>query len=222
MCEVLEAPTVSHSRHVLTAAGRRKHVTVSAAKQRLHARITLSFGALSAASRATLSGAAPGAADSSRLAQYAHDLIASWELLRAIKSYRTPHTTRAYAHVAVWAHPFIMGPYYSWVALGPRGGTEAAGLAFAIFLAVAMSVALSALLNARIALEDPFVPGLLDTIRVGKELGLVQQNLAAFAAMAGDSQPLAAPNGDSAHAGRGAGAEAGADRELRVLVNDCA
>jgi hypothetical protein len=115
-----------------------------------------------------------------------------------------------------------MGPYYSWVALGPRGGTEAAGLAFAIFLAVATSVALSALLNARIALEDPFVPGLLDTIRVGKELGLVQQNLAAFAAMAGDSQPLAPPNGDSAHAGRGAGAEAGADRELRVLVNDCA
>lgn len=87
LCEamraVLEAPTVSHSRHVLTPYGRRRHRAVSAAKSALHARITLAFGALSAASRDTLVAAAlPAGADTSRIAQYHRDLIAAWEQLR--------------------------------------------------------------------------------------------------------------------------------------------
>jgi hypothetical protein len=216
MTQVLEAPTVSHSRHVLTAAGRRKHVAVSVSKRALHARITASFSALSAASRDTLAACAPGA-DASRLAQYQRDMIQSWEQLRCLKSYRTPQTTRAFAHVAVWAHPLIMGPYYAWVSAGT-------GVGFAVFLAVATAVALSALLNARIALEDPFVPGLLDTIRVAKELGLVQQNLAAFAAADGNGDE---DDGNEADGGDGSkeapqqqhsGANGGGDEHHCVAV----
>jgi hypothetical protein len=210
MGEVLVAPTVSHGRHLLTSAGRHKHVAVSAIKRRLHARIMLAFGAISAAARDTVAYSAAPGADASRLAQYHRDLMAAWERLRCVKSYRTPQTTRAYAHVAVWAHPFIMGPYYAWVAgAGGAHPDGAAGLGFAIFLAVATAVSLSALVNARYALEDPFVPGLLDTIRVGKELGLVQQNLAAWAA---------ADSAGSADAAAACSAGENGD-ELRVAVH---
>ena len=76
----------------------------------------------------------------------------------------------------MWVCSILYGPYYAWVA-GVNVAGPSAGLGFAIFLAVATAVALSALLNARYVLEDPFVPGPMDTIRVEKELELVRHNL---------------------------------------------
>ena len=59
------------------------------------------------------------------------------------------------------------------------GGT--ANVGFAVFLAAVTAVSLSALVNARYVLEDPFVAGPLDTLRVAREFALVKENLAAMA-----------------------------------------
>ena len=59
------------------------------------------------------------------------------------------------------------------------GGT--ANIGFAVFLAAVTAVSLSALVNARYVLEDPFVAGPLDTLRVAREFSLVKENLAAMA-----------------------------------------
>jgi hypothetical protein len=138
---ILVAPTVSHGRHMLTQQGRRRHAAVSRLKRTLHTRIALSMAALSAAS------AGSGSSDASRLVQLLRDLASAWGQLQYIKAYRTPMTTRAFSHVAVWVCSIMFGPYYAWA-------SEATGLGFTIFLAVAIAVALSALLNARYVLED--------------------------------------------------------------------
>jgi hypothetical protein len=187
---ILVAPTVSHGRHMLTQQGRRRHAAVSRLKRTLHTRIALSMAALSAAS------AGSGSSDASRLVQLLRDLASAWGQLQYIKAYRTPMTTRAFSHVAVWVCSIMFGPYYAWA-------SEATGLGFTIFLAVAIAVALSALLNARYVVEDPFVPGAMDTIRVAKEFELVRHNLRVMAHARGiidvsaaeAEKPLAAADG---------------------------
>ena len=171
---VLVAPTVSHGRHMLTASGRRRHAALSGQKRALHTRIAVSLAALSAASSGS------GAADASRLVQLLRDATSAWMQLQFIKSYRTPQSARAFSHVAVWVCSVLYGPYYAWVA-GVDVAGPSAGLGFAIFLAVSTAMALSALLNARYVLEDPFVPGPMDIIRVEKEFELVRQNLRVMA-----------------------------------------
>jgi hypothetical protein len=83
--------------------------------------------------------------------------------------------------------PSSWGPItHGWPAREAPPPAAPANLGFAVFLAVATAVSLSALLNARYVLEDPFVSGPLDTVRVGKELRLVQHNLWAMTAAGED------------------------------------
>ena len=189
---VLVAPPVSHGRHMLTASGRRRHAAVSGQKRALHTRIAVSLAALSAAS------AGSGSADASRLVQLLRDATSAWAQLQFIKAYRTPQSARAFSHVAVWVCSILYGPYYAWVA-GVDVAGPAAGLGFAVFLAVSTAVALSALLNARYVLEDPFVPGPMDTIRVEKELELVRHNLRVMAQARGQTGDLKSPAEAAGH-----------------------
>ncbi len=198
MCEVLLAPTVSHSRHVLTAAGRRQHDKVTAVTRRLHVRITLSAAALSAAARQS------GCVELSRISEYQRNLWSSWHVLHFIKTYRTPQSTRAYAHVTLWACPFVMGPYSAWVA-------QQTNLAFAVALAVLTAVGLSALINARFILEDPFVPGMMDTIKVAKEFKILKTQLQEIAEA--DGETVVGSDGEAVAGHNDMPAEAAARRD---------
>lgn len=165
-CDVLLAPNVSRSRHLLTAPGRQKRCRVQAFKAERHMRIATGFSRLSAAAEELKTAGLPGN-EAARLRQYNSLMMGQWETVRNVKRYRTPLTTRVFARLYILLHPFIMGPYYAYIAgVGIRGGQEHTNFAFAVMLAVLTSVALSALFNIRYALEDPFVEGSLDTIRV--------------------------------------------------------
>lgn len=175
MRQYLCAPTVSHTRHVLTASGRRRHALVGMAKRRLLERITRGFIALSLAARDVA-----GIVDGGRLSVTLQTIMSLWEQLRYLKAYRSAQATRVYSHVAVWAHAFIFGPYYAWCAeaADSRGDESIPRLGYAIFLAVATAVSLSALLNARLVLEDPFV-GTVDSVKTDRELDNLVLNLRA-------------------------------------------
>ena len=43
--------------------------------------------------------------------QYSQLLMGQWEVVRNVKRYRTPLTTRCFGRLANLMHPFIMGPY---------------------------------------------------------------------------------------------------------------
>lgn len=83
--------------------------------------------------------------------QYVTSMQVAWEQVRIIKRYRTPLSTRAFSRIFIWAHPFIMGPYYAYIAgVGSAAGTD---VGFATAHAAITSLALCALLNARYQLE---------------------------------------------------------------------
>lgn len=49
--------------------------------------------------------------EAARLRQYSQLLMGQWEVVRNVKRYRTPLTTRCFGRIANLMHPFIMGPY---------------------------------------------------------------------------------------------------------------
>ena len=55
-------------------------------------------------------------AEASRLRQYFTRSIASYQHLRAIKSYRTPVGIRTLARLYILFTPIVMGPYYGYLA----------------------------------------------------------------------------------------------------------
>ena len=200
MCQYLLAPTVSHTRHLLTEIGRSRHEQAALAKRRLLECITLGWFALSSSTRD-----AAGACDAGRLAATLLAAMGLWEPLHCIKKYRTPQSTRAFGHVALWMHPLMLGPYYAWVvrfifvsgllliltgaafgqatAAAPGGaGRNVPRLGFAVFLACCTSVSLSALINARYVLEDPFrTSGNWDVVRTASEFASLRRMLDAAA-----------------------------------------
>lgn len=173
----------------MTPWGRHRADEVTSAVAALQVRIRASMVALSAALRGCCPPPAAGG-----LADYHRDATVAWAELFFIKSYRTPLTTRAFAHVALWLHPLQMGPYYVWTAR-TYGGANA-GLGFAVFSALASTVVLSALINARLALEDPFMPGVQDAVDVCGEFGVARAALEEALAQMGP-QPVGAGGGST-------------------------
>ena len=73
-------------------------------------RITLACTRLSAAVEEMKTAGLPGN-EAARLRQYSQLLMGQWEIVRNVKRYRTPLTTRCFGRLANLMHPFIMGPY---------------------------------------------------------------------------------------------------------------
>lgn len=151
---LLKMPNVSRSRHFYTSAGRHKRAKVQAEKAALLQRIGACFSRLSAAVEEMKAAGLPGN-EAARVRQYFHLLLTAWESLRNVKRYRTPVTTRVFARLYIMLHPFIMGPYYAFIAIG-NGSIARTNYAFAVMLAEFTTLALSALFNIRYAMEDPF------------------------------------------------------------------
>jgi hypothetical protein len=56
------------------------------------------------------------------LRQYNALMLGQWEIIRNVKRYRTPLTTRCFARFYILLHPFIMGPYCAQSEGGEGGG----------------------------------------------------------------------------------------------------
>jgi hypothetical protein len=167
---LLLKPNVGRARHFYTAAGRHKRVTVTAQKCELLQRIAVCFSRLSTAMETMKAAGLPGN-EASRARHYSNSLLRSWEALRNVKRYRTPVTTSVFARLFILISPFLMGPYWAYIAgAGAPDGVQHTNFAFSCVLAVAISVALSALFNVRYALEDPFVSGNPDSLDVRRDM----------------------------------------------------
>lgn len=91
-----------------------------------------------------------------------------------------PSLPSTFSRVYIWAHPFVMGPYYAYIA--GAGAVQGTNTAFACSLAAVTSLAVCALLNARYAMEDPFddrhSP---DAVHAGKDFAELHRMLGATA-----------------------------------------
>ena len=114
-CEVLLAPNVGRARHHFTPGGRRKREAVQARKAVCLNRIANAFSKISAAPEEMKAAGLPGN-EAARIRQFSNQLLIAWEGLRSIKRYRTPITTGAFARLFILIHPFLMGPYYAYIA----------------------------------------------------------------------------------------------------------
>lgn len=109
-CDILLAPNVGRSRHLLSSGGRHKRARVQAYKAERHKRIATALSRLSAAVEELKTAGLPGN-EAARLRQYNSLLLGQWETIRNVKRYRTPVTTRCFSRIYILLHPFVMGPY---------------------------------------------------------------------------------------------------------------
>jgi hypothetical protein len=121
--------------------------------------------------------------EASRLHQYRQFMQQRFEHLRSFKYYRTPQATRSFGRVYTLLLPWMMGPYWAWVA-------ETTSTAYATLLAAFTLVVLLGLLNVQQGLEDPFVsdyqswmPG-IDTIKFDFEMASMIQAIEQYSANA--------------------------------------
>ncbi|KAK9868722.1 hypothetical protein WJX84_001115 [Apatococcus fuscideae] len=105
-----------------------------------------------------------------QLNNHAFRLQQSFEHMSNVKEFRTPQVVRAAARVyIILLVPLFYGPYYAQVR------QESDSFAFALFFAIISELALVTLLNAAMALEDPFDNLGLDGIYLDEALYEVEQ-----------------------------------------------
>jgi len=111
--------------------------------------------------------------EAATMRQVSMSALDHWEHLNKIKMYRTPQSTRSFARIFIWIHPFFFGPYYSFIAGGLKSDEAEAWTNewFAMSLSILTTMAMMGLFNIRYALEDPFNEreGLLDAIHTRAE-----------------------------------------------------
>lgn len=116
--------------------------------------------------------------EASRINQYNAQLSEKFEMLWALKVYRTSNGMRAISRIIIQLLPVFYGPYYIHLARGEGGETN---LAFACSFACLVSLLLVALANLEAHLENPFMStsgGIgADNVRVRDEMRLCRETL---------------------------------------------
>lgn len=103
--------------------------------------------------------------EASRIRQWERILGEALEHLRVLKMYRTPQALRSFARIFSLLLPALYAPTFAQLA------RDADSLGLGIAFAIIVSLALTALFNSIIILEDPFVGHItLDGIDVREEL----------------------------------------------------
>ncbi|CAJ1362947.1 unnamed protein product [Effrenium voratum] len=125
-----------------------------------------------------LKAAGMPANEASRINQYNMFLCRDFEKLWSYKTYRTPTTLRSVCRVSIQLMPFFFGPYYVHLVVDPKTDeVSRQRLIFACVFSCLISTILVALLNVATAMENPFRPETMDTIRVQEELHLCREAL---------------------------------------------
>ena len=116
--------------------------------------------------------------EASRINQYNAQLSEKFEMLWALKVYRTSNGMRALSRIIIQLLPVVYGPYYIHLARGEGGETN---LVFACTFACLVSLLLVALANLEAHLENPFMStsgGIgADNVRVRDEMQLCRETM---------------------------------------------
>ncbi|TMW56368.1 hypothetical protein Poli38472_006378 [Pythium oligandrum] len=164
---LLLLPTVTRGRHRFTATGRQIALGFAEHTQRLQLQVVDTFRQLHQQVEVMKSAGLP-ANEASRINQYHWLLQARLEKLQNIKFYRTPQATRSFTRLFILTIPIFYGPYY--VYLLHSDDSHQLSFAFCLMLSVLTSLTMIGLFNVEIAMEDPFVGGGLDGIRIKEML----------------------------------------------------
>ena len=112
--------------------------------------------------------------EASRLNQFVQKMLTEWELIKAMKEYRTPHAMRCFARFYILGLPAVLAPYYVHVSRDVSeawsgGSAQGSRLAFACAFAATVSIMMAGLFSVQQSLENPFSPS-LDAVRVQGEM----------------------------------------------------
>ena len=173
ICTYCLLPRGGHARYYYTACGVREAKELQTALDRQIRRVERAVGRLALANEAFKVAGLPSG-EASRVSQYVQKMLEQWELLRAIKEYRTPNAMRAFARVYILVLPVLFAPYFVHIALETSdtwagGAGEGSRVAFACGIAATVSVMLAGLFSVELSMENPFSPS-LDAVRVQHEL----------------------------------------------------
>jgi len=172
-------PRSGHARFVHTRSGVEECAELEGAINRHTLRIARASAQLFRLTE-DMKAAGFGSSEASRVSQWVQKLLCEWELIRAMKEYRTPHAMRSFGRVYVIFLPVIIAPHIAATLLDGSTLSEAqdvhgAGVArvricIACFFAAVVSSILAGLLSVVNSLENPFSPSSLDSVRVVHEL----------------------------------------------------
>jgi len=165
MFHFLTLPTMSRARHRVTKQGKHEaNRTVRVAYALFHSFLTEKVTRVTKRTEDLKLLGLP-ANEASRIRQWERILGEAVEHLRVLKMYRTPQALRSFARIFSLLLPALYAPTFAQLA------RDVDSLGLGIAFAIIVSLALTALFNSIIILEDPFVGHItLDGIDVREEL----------------------------------------------------
>uniref|UniRef100_A0A7S1FQA0 Uncharacterized protein n=1 Tax=Corethron hystrix TaxID=216773 RepID=A0A7S1FQA0_9STRA len=161
----LTLPTMSRARHRVTTMGRKEaERTVETSYSLYDSLYTRKIVHISHSTEILKAIGLPGN-EAARIRQWERFLGETFENLRMLKMYRTPQALRSFGRLFSLFLPPVYAPAFAQLA------HDTDSLALGITFAVIISLALSAIFNSVIFLEDPFVGHItLDGVDVREEL----------------------------------------------------
>mmetsp|Transcript_22763 Transcript_22763/g.34237 ORF Transcript_22763/g.34237 Transcript_22763/m.34237 type:complete len:382 (-) Transcript_22763:133-1278(-) len=168
LAQILTLPCITRARHRVTRQGKRECTKLTAlSKQAMHSVIALHINALTIKTEHLKEEGLPGN-EASRIRQWERSILEQINILRNIKTYRTPQALRSFARLFAIVLPGFYSPFFAQVA------RDVESLAFGLIFALLTSVALTALFESIRVLEDPFVANTtLDGIDINEELDVL-------------------------------------------------
>jgi hypothetical protein len=166
LCQFLTLPCSSRARHRTTRQGKREAVQIDQVGQFYYERVVTHVVRMATYCETLKRAGLPGN-EAARIRSWEHTLLVEVEQLRNIKRYRTPQGLRSFGRLfSVFLPPFY-APFFTDVA------QQLHSLGMGICFAILTSIALTALFETVISLEDPFLDlprFVLDGINVKDEL----------------------------------------------------
>ncbi|GBG23843.1 Hypothetical Protein FCC1311_000632 [Hondaea fermentalgiana] len=173
----LSMPTVGHGRHQVFPNYRKETKRVHALQNDLVKNFNKVFSKISHHAEIMKRAGFPSG-EASRLHQYHWYHQQRIEELRVSKSYRTPQSIRSFGRVYIFLMPWIIWPYFGWVAsLQTTTEDYETTYVYAALLAIFVFTVLHGLINSQRILEDCFVGGGFDSIKLELEFASCIQGL---------------------------------------------
>mmetsp|Transcript_22765 Transcript_22765/g.34241 ORF Transcript_22765/g.34241 Transcript_22765/m.34241 type:complete len:395 (-) Transcript_22765:236-1420(-) len=165
LAQLLTLPCITRARHRVTKQGKHEYSRLTVLnKQAMRSVIALHINTLTLKCEHIKQEGLP-ANEASRIRQWEHSMLQQINILRHIKTYRTPQALRSFARLFVIILPGFYAPYFAQVARDLRS------LPFGLIFTLLTSIALTALFESIRVLEDPFVATTtLDGIDINDEL----------------------------------------------------
>mmetsp|Transcript_23593 Transcript_23593/g.34773 ORF Transcript_23593/g.34773 Transcript_23593/m.34773 type:complete len:333 (+) Transcript_23593:172-1170(+) len=168
LAKLLTLPCTTRSRHRVTWQGKQECIKLTTiSKQIMRTIIALHLNTLTLKCEHLKQEGLPSN-EASRIRQWERILLEQINILRNIKTYRTPQALRSFARLFAIILPGFYSPFFAQIA------RDIQSLTFGLIFAMLTSIALTALFESIRVLEDPFVANTtLDSIDIKEELDIV-------------------------------------------------